>query len=410
MYHGMPEDAKLRVIANRSGQKMAHVVTVWVCLLDAASRHKNRGTVEVDSEQIAVVQDIDQSIVEAILQAFREKNMIGEDNRLTKWDTRQYLSEAERAKKYREGKKEEEASANESSHAVTPRHTPSHEAVTSNAESRKNGKKAPDTDSRVQIADTESRITEGKADAEKEADLDQKKSDKRLKTHTEKREREREKQQSGEQAAASPQSKNHPQQPALEQMLDIWNTEVQSKLTKGQAAKLTARRKEQMACRWKEDFQQDIRAWRYYCEIIANSQFCLGKREGKEGKAWTIDLSWAVASSDHVARIMEGGFSGGNHPPKPPACNVPELVLAWDTVLEAFQQKYGKPTCRSWLGNTTITRMQRICDGPVVTLLCPSPFVREWLTQHYLPDITRWFVEATRNDARVNRVELITEG
>ena len=107
---------------------------------------------------------------------------------------------------------------------------------------------------------------------------------------------------------------------------------------------------------------------------------------------------------------MEGGFSGGNHPPKPPVCNVPELVLAWDTVLEAFQQKHGKAACRSWLGNTVITRMQRICDGPVVSLLCPSAFVREWLTQHYLADITRWFVEATRNDARVNRVELITEG
>jgi hypothetical protein len=193
-------------------------------------------------------------------------------------------------------------------------------------------------------------------------------------------------------------------------MLAIWNAEVQSKLTKGQNAKLTARRKEQMACRWQEDFQQDIRAWRYYCEIIGASNFCLGKREGREGKAWTIDLSWAVASSDHVARIMEGGFSGGSHPPKPPACNVPELALAWDTVLEAFQQKYSKPTCRSWLSGTVVTRMQRICDGPVVTVLCPSPFVREWLTQHYLADINRWFVEATKNDARVNRVELITEG
>ena len=49
VYHGMPEDAKLKVIAKRSQQLMTHVVTVWLCVLDAASRHKTRGTVEVDS-------------------------------------------------------------------------------------------------------------------------------------------------------------------------------------------------------------------------------------------------------------------------------------------------------------------------------------------------------------------------
>ena len=107
VYHGMPEDAKLKVIAKRSQQLMTHVVTVWLCVLDAASRHKTRGTVEVDSEQIAVVQDIDQKIVERILQTFREKGMINEQNRVTSWETRQYLSDKERAQKYRDGKKRE---------------------------------------------------------------------------------------------------------------------------------------------------------------------------------------------------------------------------------------------------------------------------------------------------------------
>jgi len=40
VYHGMPEDAKLKVIAKRSQQLMTHVVTIWLCVLDAASRHK----------------------------------------------------------------------------------------------------------------------------------------------------------------------------------------------------------------------------------------------------------------------------------------------------------------------------------------------------------------------------------
>jgi hypothetical protein len=31
-------------------------------------------------------------------------------------------------------------------------------------------------------------------------------------------------------------------------------------------------------------------------------------------------------------------------------------------------------------------------------------------TQHYLADISHWFIAATKNDARVARVELVTEG
>ena len=407
VYHGMPEDAKLRVIASRSKQLMTHVVTVWLCVLDAASRHKTRGTVQVDSEQIAVVQDIDQPVVEAILQALYEKGMISEDHRLTGWEKRQYSSDSERAKKYRDGKKEE--ACEDASHTVTERHATSHDAVTRHAKSQKNDKNAPDN--RVQI--TENRITEGRTDSEK----DKKKTEKRLQTHTEKEEREKEKHKIGGQATeqtqsenqSEPQSENQTQNQILQQMLDIWNAEVQSKLTTGQKAILTPKRKAQMAERWRQDFQQDMRAWRYYCEIIGASHFCLGKIEGKTGKAWTIDLSWAIASSDHVARIMEGGFSGGNHPPKPPACMVPELQPAWDAVLQALQQKYGAAICRSWFASTVVTRTQWICDGRVVTLLCPSAFVRDWITQHYLADLCRCFVEATKNDARVTRVELITE-
>lgn len=58
VYHGMPEDAKLQVIAKRTSQPMAHVVSVWGCLLDAASKHDPRGKIQIDPEQIAVVQDI----------------------------------------------------------------------------------------------------------------------------------------------------------------------------------------------------------------------------------------------------------------------------------------------------------------------------------------------------------------
>ena len=412
-YHGMPQDTKLKVVAHRSKQPMASVLSVWVCLLDMASQNNPRGNVVIDAEQIAVLQNLETEDVVKIINAFYEKNLLTPENRITNWDKRQYTTPTERSKKSR-AKVQRDA---------TPRNAAQRDATPGNATQRKN---APDTDNRIQKADTEGRGAESRvadadarnaeariSDAEKEAEAeisDQKKSDKRLKTHTEKEEREKEKQKIGGQATDQTHSENHSHNQILEQMLDIWNAEVQSKLTTGQKAILTPKRKAQMAERWLEDFRQDMRAWRYYCEIIGASNFCLGKREGKEGKAWTIDLSWAIASSDNVARIMEGGFSGGNHPSKAPACNVMALQDAWDSVLQSFQQKYGKHACRSWLGGTVVTNTKFLPGGALVTLRCPKKFTVEWITQHYLADLNRWFAEATKTGARVTGVELITEG
>jgi flagellar biosynthesis GTPase FlhF len=356
VYHGMPEDAKLRVIAKRSGQLMTHVVTVWLCVLDAASRHATRGTVEVDSEQIAVVQEIDQSIVESILRTFYEKGMIGEDNILTGWKKRQYLSDAERAKRYREGKKQDDTENNAPSRSVTK----------NNTATRKKRKIAPDTDNRLQTTDSESR---------------KQNTDKKNREREEKGECERKKHQScGKLQKQSGQ--------ILQQMADIWNEEVQSKLTPNQKAILTPKRKELLTLRWLEDFQQDIRAWKYYCEIIGKSEFCLGKLEGK---GWTIDLTWAVESSEHIAKILEGGFSNGKHPTKPPSCDVPELQEAWDFVIDRLQQKFGKSSIRSWFGNTAITKITSVPDGTIVTLETPRKFIRDWIEQHFLKEVNSAF-------------------
>ncbi|MDX2073804.1 MAG: DnaA N-terminal domain-containing protein [Alphaproteobacteria bacterium] len=403
VYHGMPEDSKLRVIAQRSKQLMAHVVAVWICVLDAASRHETRGTVQVDAEQIAVVQEIDQKIVESIIKAFREKGLINKNNVLTAWRTRQYATEKERAATYRDNKKEDETS-----HGVTENHAASHGVTPDHAPSHKNAKNDPDREDRGTEGRSKAenrKRTEVEEETDASAEKDQKNnSDKKIRAREEKGERERKKQKIGGQAADQKQTGS----PILQEMLDIWNAEVQSKLTKGQKAILTAKRKEQMTQRWLDDFQQDMRAWRYYCQIIGASDFCLGRIAGK---GWTIDLAWAVESSDHVAKILEGGFSGGNHPPKPPRCDVPALQQAWDAVLLAFEQKHSKAICRSWLAATVITRMQRHCDGALLTMQCPNKFTCEWITQHYLADLNRWWAEATVDaDFSVTGLELVTEG
>jgi len=364
----MPEDAKLKVIAKRSNQLMTHVVTVWLCVLDSASRNNPRGTVKLDSEQIAVVQDIDQAIVESILSAFYEKGMIDQNHHLSGWEKRQYATSTERSQKSRAESKQRDA---------TPCNTMQRDETKRNAPQRKNDKIAPDTDNRIQITDTEAELQ---------------KSDKKSRARAEKGECEREKRT------------KQILDPQILQMLEIWNAEVQSKLTPDQKAKLTPRRQEQMAKRWQDDFQQDMRAWRHYCEIIGTSEFCLGRLAGK---GWTIDLSWAVESSEHIAKILEGGFSGGNYPTKPTPCAVPELQPVWDKVQEDFSKKYGKATCRSWLARVNITRILKYGDGSVVSLCCPSKFIKDWLTQHYLADLTYWFAEA---NPQITRIELITEG
>jgi hypothetical protein len=268
------------------------------------------------------------------------------------------------------------------------------DATAGNTGKRKNSKTAPDKDT-----DT---------DLEKEADTEVKKeSDKDLRTREEKEEREKGKHKScGKEAEKKGIQDKKCGIQILEQMLDIWNAEVQSKLTRGQKASLTAPRKAQMTQRWLEDFQQDMQAWQYFCEIIGASDFCLGKIPGK---TWTIDLSWAVESSDHVAKVLEGGFSGGNHSPRPPACNVPELQAASDTVLREFEKRHGRAVCRSWLANTAITGIERHRDGATLTMCCPSKFSRDWITQHYLGELNGLWAAATANGARVTGLELVME-
>ena len=368
MSHGMPYDMKLRVVAKRADRPMVEVVAVWACLLDAASMHANRGTVEVDEESIAVSLGIEFEYVESIMDAFRSKGLLGGDDRLTGWDKRQQMTATERSRKHRSKAKKGDATAgNDMQRDATP----------GNGGERKNGQ-------------DKKRLEEEKEKRDKKEEL--KNLDKN-RAREEKRESEREKQN----------LQKFSDQMA-DEMLQIWNSEVQSKLTNGHRATITPKRRQQMQKRWEQDFQRDVRAWRYFCEVIAASDFCMGKIEGKH---WTIDLGWATDSSEHVAKVLEGGFSGGKHPPKPPTCEVAELQPAWDRVLQSFQRQFGAATCRSWMSGLRVTAHKpRPEGGTAVVLRCPSKFVSQWVEQHYRDHLARWWAEATMGESRVLAVEL----
>ena len=214
MYHGMPFDTKLRVVGKRAGQPMGVAVVVWACILDAASQSDPRGIAVIDAEEIAVALDFEVEAVEAVLAAMHDKGMIDEDGHLEAWDKRQHTTSTERSKKSRAKKKGDAADGNGKQRGATR----------GNAAQRKKAKKDPDTDT---DSDTDSdENTDGDADLKKE-------TDKKTDTREEKKESEEEKQQSCGKDA----DKNQKQ--ILQQMADIWNEEVQSKITPNQNAILT---------------------------------------------------------------------------------------------------------------------------------------------------------------------------
>ncbi|WP_422923335.1 DnaA N-terminal domain-containing protein [Singulisphaera sp. PoT] len=369
----MPYDPKLRVIARRTGQPMPLVVAIWACLLDAASQHDPRGVADVDAEEIAVAQDAELKAVQEIIEAFRAKGMIDGDNRLTAWSRRQHATSTERSQKHRASRRSD----------ATARDGLQRGEATGKVAGRRATQEATDTDAE-ENADSDPETRKPLVKSLGERNLNQ-----------------------GRQAGGRGGDGNaaaEDQGRILEQMLDIWNEEVQGKLTRGRKAALTAAREGRMMRRWREDFRQDMQAWRHYCEIIGASDFCLGKIPGK---GWTIDLGWAVESSDHVAKVLEGGFSGGRHPHRPPACHVPELQAACDAVLSAFEREHGRAACRSWLGNTAITGSEPRQGGLLIYMSCPSRFSREWIARHYLDDLQRLWADATATGVRVIGLQLV---
>jgi hypothetical protein len=357
-YHNMPHDPKLQVVAKRCSQPMAFVVAVWVCILDAASQANPRGVIEIDPEEVAVIQGIELEAVEAIFDALKSKNLIDDEGAVVNWHKRQHTTSTERMKKLRDKKKQDVTGSDAKKRSVT-------------SGDAKKAKNTPDTE------------TEADTDSEENTDTE---TDSKKDSYSKNRTREEKRESEGEKQPSCGKDAEHSQTDILRQMADIWDAEVQSKLTNGngQKAILTEKRKELLTARWIDDFSEDIRAWRYFCEIIGTSDFCLGKIDGKD---WTIDLTWATQSSDRVAKILEGGFSGGKHPPKPPSCALPEYRDGWDQVIKRMTHHHGAAAIRSWFSNSTITTATQTPDGVMLTLELRSEFLCGWIEKNYLTDL-----------------------
>jgi hypothetical protein len=126
-YHGTPNDSKLAVVARRAQAKRGDVAAVWFACLDYASQNEeDRGSIDgIDAEEIAVMYDYETEYVQAILDAFRAKDMVEDDGRLTNWRKRQPEREDSTAADRKRAQRERERASQSvqtafTSHDVTP--------------------------------------------------------------------------------------------------------------------------------------------------------------------------------------------------------------------------------------------------------------------------------------------------
>ncbi len=100
LYHGLPYDARLAVIAKRSGLNRAESLALFIALHDHASQMLPRGSLlGFDAEQAALALDLDATKVKAAIDALMEKGII-EADQLTEW-TRQLSPSTERVRRHR---------------------------------------------------------------------------------------------------------------------------------------------------------------------------------------------------------------------------------------------------------------------------------------------------------------------
>ena len=108
-WHGAPTDNKWLVVANRAKVKPGIVSAVAWALMDYASQEDERGSVAgFDAETYAVFSGFEESDIEAVITAMRDKGIIATDDKLSAWDKRQPKREddsTERVREYRERQK-----------------------------------------------------------------------------------------------------------------------------------------------------------------------------------------------------------------------------------------------------------------------------------------------------------------
>ncbi len=121
VYHGTMSDPKWPLIARRSGQAVGTVVAIWMAILEFASQHETRGSLEgFCSEEIDALYGYEEGTTQSVFKAMESRGII-EGGMLVAWDKRQGtratsastdnggapMTPAERSRRYRERQREQ---------------------------------------------------------------------------------------------------------------------------------------------------------------------------------------------------------------------------------------------------------------------------------------------------------------
>lgn len=107
-HHGAPTDPKWLLIAKRANVRPIHVIGTWWALLDYASQHSDRGSIDgFDTETFALFAGLEDEHVSRIVTTLRDKGLIAE-SRIAQWSRRQPKKEddsaTERQRRHRANK------------------------------------------------------------------------------------------------------------------------------------------------------------------------------------------------------------------------------------------------------------------------------------------------------------------
>ena len=151
-WHGRPTDLKWLVIARKANVAPGLVSAVAWALLDHASRHEDRGSVEgFDAESYAEYSGFSEQDVERVIEAMREKGVIDGDGRFAAWEKEQPKREedsTERVRAFREReRKKTETNGNAPQRDETCGNDPQRDETQGNEPQRAETQgNAPDTD------------------------------------------------------------------------------------------------------------------------------------------------------------------------------------------------------------------------------------------------------------------------
>ena len=276
-HHGSVNDPKFRLVAKRANAKVCEVLALWAALLEAASAADDRGNPgPLDCEATDLALDFDDGTTARIYQHMRERDIIAGDGRLTAWDRRQPKRErpddssAERVRAHRAKLNQtSERNANES--RVTP----------SNA-----------SDNQETPRVEESRGEESRGDLKASETTSQPVVEKPINGHP-----------------AASKFPNCPQQRIVALYGEKVPTAIQPKKWDGaEATALTARWRDTCKRLAFTDEAQGLEWFGTFFEVIAASDFLMGRTQSQGRQPFKLRLQWAL-KKENFDKIVEGVYS-----------------------------------------------------------------------------------------------------